>query len=448
MVINMQQVKLNKRMKIIITGSFLLFNIFCPALFAQQLLPSPVGDWAKPSIINQQRVDLRQLGYPNVNEIPEYNSAITSLITAGNGMIYGGTTGEEAYLFLFNPANNKVHHLGKIPGQESIHHALVEDSLGNIYIGTSKNMFNAIELSPGEYWDQIANNLWNDITAYFKGYPGGHLYRYNPRKSNDYVKLPDMKAEVEDLGIPVPQNSIYALTISPNGSTIYGITYPDAKFFLYHINEQRFEVIGSIDEKIVFHGPERYWRSISRDLICDAQGRVYFSGTDGMLKYYCPDTKNFRSTDLRIPGDYYPDQFYDGYTVIECFTRGPSGELYGGTSDGYLFVFHPRKNELQNLGKPRADRRLRCLTVGNDGKVYLIAGEGTATSSMPCKLYVYDPNNPGFTDYGMIIVDRSPFYYRRGYQFDSMTTGKDGTIFLGESEYRSSLFILLPSLQE
>jgi len=58
-------------------------------------------DWAKPVIKYQQRVDLRDLGYPMVNEIPVNSSAITSLITARNGIIYGGTSGEDAYFFLF-----------------------------------------------------------------------------------------------------------------------------------------------------------------------------------------------------------------------------------------------------------------------------------------------------------------------------------------------------------
>ena len=50
-------------------------------------------DWSKPVIKNQQRVDLRDLGYPMVNEIPVNSSAITSLLTARDGIIYGGTSG-------------------------------------------------------------------------------------------------------------------------------------------------------------------------------------------------------------------------------------------------------------------------------------------------------------------------------------------------------------------
>ncbi len=49
-------------------------------------------DWAKSLINNLQRVDLRNLGYPMVNEIPENSSAITSLILGKDDKIYGGTS--------------------------------------------------------------------------------------------------------------------------------------------------------------------------------------------------------------------------------------------------------------------------------------------------------------------------------------------------------------------
>jgi hypothetical protein len=44
----------------------------------------------------------------------------------------------------------------------------------------------------------------------------------------------------------------------------------------------------------------------------------------------------------------------------------------------------------------------------------------------------------------VIAVDRSPYYSWRGYQFDSMATGTDGTVYIGESERRSHLFLYLP----
>jgi len=400
-------------------------------------------DWAKSLINNLQRVDLRTLGYPNVNQIPENSSAITSLLLGKDEKIYGGTSGENAYLFLFNPITNKVKHLGRLNEQESIHHALVQDSDGYIYIGTGKDMFNEIELSSvGLNSEPVDQTLWRDIKNHFKDYDGGHLYRYNPNVSNDKVKLPDMECEVEDLGIPVSNNSIYALTISPDGNEIYGLTYPDGHFFTYSIIDKIFKDFGEIDEQLSFHGPERYWRSLPRALICDDSGRVYTSSTNGILKYYSPESKKIESTTLKIPGDYYHNQFYTDYTVVEYFIKDDTGLIYGGTSDGYLFSLNVHKMELLNLGKPRSERRLRCLTMGKNGKIYLMAGE--RSQSRPCQFYVYDPKSSSFEELGLLIADRSPYYYWRGYQFDSMLTGVDGTLYFGESERRSHLFLYLP----
>jgi len=401
-------------------------------------------DWAQTWISDLQRVDLRGLGFPDVNEVPENSSAITSLLTASDGNIYGATSGETAYLFIFQPSINKVRHLGRIPGEEAVHHALAEGGDGSIYLGTGLSMFKPIELSKGGYWEDIAESLWQDIRGYFSAYPGGHLFRYRPEQSNANVKLPDMDAEVEDLGIPLAHNSIYALCASPSGNELYGITYPDGHFFLYSIGENSFQDLGPIDRDVVFHGPERWWRSLPRALIGDDEGRVFTSSTGGELVYYSPQNGEIVSTGLKIPGNYYPAQFYTDYTVVEYFAKHPDGTVYGGTSDGYLFRLDPAEMILTNLGKPRAERRLRCLAVGKDGSVYMVAGERPQTSPVPCKFYRFDPETGGFQDFGLLIADRSPFYYRRGYQFDSMTTGLDGTIYLGESERGSSLFLFVP----
>ncbi len=456
-----------------------VLSILSVLFFAAVQSPSLAREVPRTNITQLQRVDIRDLGYPLVNEIPNNSCAVTSLITAGNGKIYGGTTGEYAYLFLFDPVINKVRHLGRIQDQQAIHHSLAEDKDGYIYIGTGKDMFEDFELSKygprtGQAdmmpWDSITRLfeenysdhvlyemklskgvmgwqyvdviLWNDIKNHFKNYPGGHLYRYNPKASNGKVKLPDMDCELEDLGIPLPNNSIYALTAAPKGSAIYGLTYPDGHFFIYDIAAKKFRDLGPIDDKITFHGPERRWRSLPRALVSDNSGRIYTSGNDGMIVYYCPDSDKIISTNLKVPSDDYHAQSYIDYAVVDYFAKDSAGLIYGGSSDGYLFLLEPQKMELVNLGKLRADRRLRCLTVGKDGKVYMMAGERSA--SRVCQFYSYDPSKGGFEDLGLLLVDRSPYYSYRGYQFDSMTTGADGTIFLGESERRSHLFLYIP----
>ena len=248
------------------------FKIFLSLLILASLFISQKAssqDWAKTLVKNQQHVDLRDLGYPDVNEVPVNSSAITSLLTASNGLIYGGTSGDDAYLLLFDPAINKVRHLGRIPGHTGIHHSLVEDKNGNIYIGTGKNMFEDVPLSKyGEGNDKIDLTLWKDIKKHYADYPGGHLYSYRP-SGNRNVKLPNANAEVEDLGMPLANNSIYALTINPKAEEIYGLTYPDGHFFVYSIASKKFNDLGEVDSKKVYHGPERTWRTLPRALVCD-----------------------------------------------------------------------------------------------------------------------------------------------------------------------------------
>lgn len=255
-------------MVVVKTKFYILFFLILGALLPMKHVYSQ--DWAKTIIKNQQRVDLRDLGYPMVNEIPVNSSAITSLITARDGIIYGGTSGDEAYFFLFDPTINKVRHLGKIQGHTGTHHSLVEDKDGNIYIGTGKNMFEDVPLSKwGEGNDNLDLTLWKDIKKHFEDYNGGHLYRYNPALSNEHVKLVNENCEVEDLGVPLAQNSIYALTINPKGDEIYGLTYPDGHFFIYNIALKKFIDLGEIDSQKVYHGPERQWRTLPRVLVCD-----------------------------------------------------------------------------------------------------------------------------------------------------------------------------------
>ena len=400
-------------------------------------------DWKKPFIKHLQRLDLRFLGYPEVNEIPAASSFITSLLTARDGNIYGATTGDTAYLFVFEPTTNKVRHLGKVGGEQSVHHALAEDGRGNIYLGTGLNQFTGIKFSGAYYGDRsIDLTLWKDVKDHYAGYAGGHIYRYNPAESNNRVKLADMQCDLEDLGIPLPGNSVYAMTADPEGGKLYMITYPDGHFIVCDIATGAFSDKGEIDTRHTFHGPERHWRSLPRALAVGCDGKVYTSGEGGFLIHYDPATDKIERTEYLIPGDRFPGEDVS-HAVAECFAKAADGTIYGGGSDGHLFSFKPGEDDgLRNLGKPRSVRRIRGITAGKDGKIYLISGERTGT--VHCMLHAWDPEKIGFEDLGLVIVDHSPHYYWRGLQFDAMVTGEDGTIFMGESDYRSHLFMYIP----
>jgi len=419
-----------------IAGRLVLVTItatLCTAAFAQH--------WENPNF-ECHNLDLRDLGYPQVNMIPANCSAVTSLLTAPNGKIYGATCGDTAYLFLYDPAINKVRHLGKLKGHEGVFHSLVMDKNGYIYIGTGKNVLADITISPetGSGDDAIDSSLWKDITSQYKNYEGGHLLRYSPGKNDGKVYLPKWECPVEDLGIPIEGDGIYALTTDKQRNVIYGLTYPNGFMFSFDIEKNKFNNIGKTNEKIIFHGPERNWRTLPRDLVCDNNGTVYTFGSEGRLLYYRPGKKQLTKTDIKIPGEYHPVQAYEGYPTVDYFAKDANGLIYGASCDGFLFSFEPQKMKLKNLGKCRWTRRVRALTVGLDGNVYIIAGERIE----PCRLFVYNPAEAAFSDLGVLAVDRSPYYCWRADQFDCITTGLDGVIYIGESDRRSHLLLFSP----
>jgi outer membrane protein assembly factor BamB len=249
-------------------------------------------------------------------------------------------------------------------------------------------------------------------------------------------------AKVQDMGIAVPGNSVYAMTINPEKNKIYGISYPDAVFLEFDIPSKTFKNHGTWLNMKSYSGPERSWRSVPRSLVCAAGGRVYSSGDNGLICCFDPATGKIRETSMRIPGEYWETQNYNAYPVVEQLIPGKDSTVYGSTSDGFLFRADIANEKLAVLGKPRVERRVRAMTLGNDQRLYMICGE----KDNVCRMFSYDlsENKEGFLDYGVLGVDRSPYYAKIGYQFDSMCTAEDGTIFIGESDRRAKLFFYVP----
>jgi hypothetical protein len=198
---------------------------------------------------------------------------------------------------------------------------------------------------------------------------------------------------------------------------------------------------GRLLDTLVFSGPERSWRSVPRALVCLEDGRVLTAANDGLITLFNPKTEKFEYTSMRLPGEYWESWNYTGYPVVEQLIVDENKVIWGSTSDGFLFKILLDENRLIDLGKPRVSRRIRGMTLGQDGNLYLIAGE----LGQPGKLYSYNTKeNNGFTNWSYLSVDHSPYYAKRAYQFDAMTTGSDGTIFIGESDRRGKLFLFIP----
>lgn len=390
-------------------------------------------------------MDFRDIGYPAATMIPADDSPIASLLSHSNGKVYGATSGKQSYLFVFDHFTNKVYPLGKIPGATGVHNALVEGPSGMIFIGTGLNELTEVPLSKKMPYGRraIENQLWTDIKTKYQDHEGGKIFVYDPKVGDKEVYLPEDMAKVKDLGVAVKGNSIYTMTINQEMTKIYGISYPDAHFFEYDVGAKSFTDHGPWLTTLSHAGPERSWRNVPRAMLCLPDGKVISSGDGGLMTHFDPKQGKIKPMQLRIPGEYWITQKYEGYPVVEqlLMTKNDS-TIYGTTSDGFLFRLHMETAQLHTLGKPMVERRVRAMTLGKDQKLYMICGEKTHV----CRMFSYDlsERNGGFEDYGVLGVDRSPYYAKIGYQFDAMCTAADGTIFIGESDRRAKLFFYLP----
>ena len=390
------------------------------------------------------RLDYRDIGYPAATEIPADDSPIAALLAHSNGKVYGATSGKRSYLFVYDCLVNKVFPLGKIPGTSGVHHSLAEGADGLVYIGTGLNEISLLNLTRDIPYGRrtIENQLWDDIKNKYKGFDGGHVYIYDPKKGDNDVYLNESTAKLEDMGIAVPGNSVYAMAINAAKDKIYGISYPDAVFFEFDIRTKMFKNYGPWLNTKSYSGPERSWRSVPRSLICATDGKVYSSGDNGLMFCFDPATGKILETEMRIPGEYWVTQNYNAYPVVEQLITDKDGNILGSTSDGFIFRINLAGPKLSVFGKPRVERRVRAMTLGKDQRLYMICGE----KDNVCRMFSYDISgqDEGFLDYGVLGVDRSPYYAKIGYQFDSMCTAEDGTIFIGESDRRAKLFFYIP----
>ena len=390
-----------------------------------------------------QRLDFRDLGYPGATEIAADSSPITALMSHdGNGKVYGATTGRSSHLFVWDARVNKVFPLGSLPkGEKGVRNCMVQGKDGRIFIGSGLSEIELLRLSREmpEGRRAIENQLWRDIKAKYKDYAGGHIYAYNPAKSDAAVYLPGAPAELVDLGIPVPNNSIYSMVMDNAGAIIYGISYPDAELFSCNVASGKIVRHGKWMEKLSYPGPERSWRGVPRALAVASDGKVWTSGDDGLMRFFDPRTGKFGTSAMRIPGEYWETQACNAFPVVEQLFAKDDGSLIGASSDGFIFAAYPNMDRLVNWGKPRVERRVRAATMGKDGRLYTICGE----KDNVCRLFSFR-DDEGHIDYGVLGVDRSPYYAKIAYQFDAMATAADGSIFIGESDRRAKLFIFIP----
>ena len=367
------------------------------------------------SVVSQVRIDARDLGYPPDDVIPSGESAVTAMAVSPKGVVYGATSGARSHLFVVDPLHGYVQPLGVLKDANTVHGALAIASNGDVYIGTSLPVDNG-----GTGYDT---------------YAGGHLLRYRPPP--DQAARPiqiNVPCATEDLGFPAGHEGIYALSADKKNNSVYGLTYPSGNFFRYDIADAKFTLLGRVAEHRI-HG-EKFERDrlIGRALVV-SNGAVCTSGEDGAIFRYTPSAAAIKKLAITVPAD--PGR--TGYNRVEVWASD-GGTLYGGSSDGYLFRFHPDSMTVENLGKPLIQYRVNGLVLAHNGKFYGVGGDPDDMA----RLFSYDPKTGGYRIFGFIDVNHRPYFAWQAYRIGAMVIGADGTVYLGESERKSRLYLYYP----
>lgn len=354
-------------------------------------------------VVVQTRIDARDMGYPPVDVIPDGESGITSLTVAPHGNLYGATSGNHSHLFVLIPQHGYVQPLGVIPGATAVTHAVAVSASGDVYIGTS---------------------------------PEGRLLRYSPQDEDHQAIQIGKPLPVTDLGQPVPGESISALTIDRKAGVVYGLTSPNTHFFAYSIATGKFTDLGVVARAIPIGEKFDKDKMMSRMLVVDQEGNVFASGENGAFFRFNPKAAKLDELSIHAPA--VPGR--EPWTRVDAFLLDPSGAIYGGTSDGYLFRLDPDKLTVTNLGKPLPQERLDGLVRGPDGKLYGVGGD----QGDMARLFSYDPSTGAYNLLGFVDVNRRPYYTWQAYVIGAMAADDYGTVYIGEDERISKLYLFYP----
>ena len=364
----------------------------------ERMLSDAVSEYDRSAYVREGRVVLRHLGWKGVvKPMPPGESAITSLARDPRGRILGATSGSRTHAFIYDPEVDRVVDLGAVDEDSTAKNSVVVTDDGVVYLGTRKSAGPGKLLSfKTDYRETLS---WEPSSPKFK---------------------------VIDL--PKRNEGIACLSYDRNRRCVYGITSHSGTFFMVDAKSHSPKLVGQVDELGDF----------SDCLVVGCNGRVYGGKRWGKMYEFNPETGDLAQLDLEIPS-IAGRQLYN--RVDSMALDEPTGKLYGGgTADGVVFCLDTTDLRIISLGKPTPQARVRAIAVGKDHRVYGISGRRGGTAH----LFRYDPCVGELHDLGIPVAYSDQYWH--GYEFDSMATGKDGEIYMGESDRISHLFIYYPPI--
>jgi len=377
--------------------------------------------YEKSAFVGEGQVQVRRLGASSfVKPIPAGESAITALVRHKNGKIYGGTSGRRAHLFFYDPSPDAdvVVDAGVVGENMRITGLVADERIyGAAESGDQGFLFS---YSPCEV-------LMKDIDTTGKGMREIFDSPVEDQMFHSIIDPCHSVGKIEILTRIPEAEGVTGLVIDAQRKIIYGLTSKNGSFFSYSISSKTFSLKGRVDSI----------REFSRKLAIDSTGTIYGAASCGRIFKYSSDVGRVESTSCVIPSL----KGREAYNRVDSWALDEqSGVIYGGTIDGILFEFNPPAGKIRCIGKPIDQMRVRALTVGNDGRVFGVGGE----PGKCCHLFVYEPIEHQLRDLGVLLATMETPWY--GYEVDCAVTGRDGEVYLGETDRISHLFIYFPPI--
>ncbi len=321
-------------------------------------------------------------------------SHVTALDVTDAGMVYGGTSGQQAHLFvgMFHGATGCVFDLGTVEGADR-----------------------TVAVSCGK----------EHVIGCVNGSKGGRvvLCRQQGLPFDLLQEWGFSRPAIHDLGQPVKGEPIVHAIASKSKGRVFGAT--KRHLFVVGVKESdepdqpktTVDVVGEV-------------RGAGR-LGLGMKGNVYGLDEGNGLWRFDSKAGTIKRGAVKLPKSF---EGAEGLT----WARDPNrGRLYTADPQGQLFTFDGKDEMSDPLGKARL-APITTMAATFDGRVFGFCGEGIS------RMFCYDPGREELSDIGVAI---SVFERRRyGYVFADAVTGRDGQIVFGEDDDLGHLWLYFPKI--
>jgi len=215
------------------------------------------------------------------------------------------TTAGYVRLYRYNYSNNTVDELFKVedvimPSDRAIRASKFHTSICYMNDGRMVMTTHTTDKAPSHpTWMPFAyyHHLW-------EGFQGSNIVIYDPKTG-----------KAENLGCPVPHESIYGSKYDPSQNALYFTGWIKGHTYRYSFDDKSLIDYGQTSENASFR------------LSFDKEGRLYSSSRSGWMYRINPKTNKIEDLNYRIPFQTYPEYSAD-YKALSKGVLGPDGRLY------------------------------------------------------------------------------------------------------------------------